>query len=212
MRAAAIVLAAGLVLATCGGGGGGDDDDGGTTGPPTTGSVRGTVNDQDGSGVASAGVALAASGQTTRNTSTNSAGVYQFSAVAPGTWTVTVTPPNGFELGSSSGSTTVTVVAGQQASVNAITLARVTTGPPPQSADVSMVSGNAFSPLRVEVAVGGTVRFTNGDNTVHNATSTNFQTGNLNPGATASVRVDQAGTHTYNCTLHAGMTGTIVAR
>ena len=210
MRATA-VLAAGLVLATCGGGNGGDGGDGGT-GLPTTGTVRGTVIDQNAEPVASASVALSATGQSTRNTSTNSAGVYQFGAVTPGTWTVTVTPPSGFELGSNTGSATVTVVAGQQASVNAITVARIVTGPPPQSADVSMVSGNSFSPGRVDVAVGGTVRFTNSDNTVHNATATNFQTGNLNPGATASVRVDQAGTHTYNCTLHAGMTGTIVAR
>ena len=67
-----------LVTVACGGG------DGGPTNPNNntqTGTVQGTVQDQTGAAVSGASVALRATGQTTRNTTTNAAGSYTFSSV-----------------------------------------------------------------------------------------------------------------------------------
>ena len=202
-------LATVVFLVACGGGG-----DGGPSGPgPTTnGSVRGVVNDQTGTGVPSASVALQATGQTTRNTTTDGSGNYSFGAVAAGTYTIAVTPPAGFQLGTSTGTTTVTVVAGQQASATTLTLTRnAVGGPAPQFAEVSMAN-TSFQPATVEVAVGGTVRFTNNDSVIHNATANGVNTGNLNPGQSSNQPMPTARTINYNCTLHAGMSGTIIVR
>jgi plastocyanin len=133
--------------------------------------------------------------------------------VEAGTYTVAVTPPSGYSLGSGSGTTTVAVVAGQQAGVAVIQLTKQAPGgPAPLLAEVSMAN-TAFNPQSVEVRVGGSVRWTNNDNTAHNATGAGFtSTGNMNPGAAIERQMDTAGTFQYSCTLHAGMNGTIVVR
>ena len=201
---------AGLFVAVaCGGG------DGGPTNPnnnPQTGTVQGSVQDQTGAGVAGASVALRATGQTTRNTNTNSAGSYTFTNVAVGAWTVAVTPPSGYSLGANAGTSPVTVVAGQQVGVPAIVVTKQASGgPAPAFAEVSMVN-NSFNPQQVEVAVGGTVRFTNNDAVQHNATGAAIATGNLNGGQSSEQRMNAAGTFQYSCTLHSGMNGTVVVR
>jgi plastocyanin len=201
---------AALLLAACGGGGGGPTQPDNNNNQ--VGTVQGTVVDQSGAAVPSASVALQRTGQSTRNTTTNASGSYSFASVATGAWTVAVTPPSGFSLGSGTGSSAVTVVAGQQASVAPIVLNKLTQGgPPPAAVDVSMVN-TSFNPQQVEVAAGGTVRFTNNDGVDHNASSNQFLTGNLTPGQSREVRLNNAGTVTYSCTLHAGMTGSIVVR
>lgn len=199
-----------LLVMSCGGG----DSGGGPTTPgtTTTGTVRGNVSDQNGAAVANAGVALTGTGSA-RNTTTGGDGAYTFTAVAPGAYTVTVTPPTGYTLGTSTGITTVSVVAGAQASASAIVLNRTSTGggPPPQTVNVSMVN-TSFSPAQIAVNTGDSVRFTNNDNTAHNATGNGISTGNLSPGQNASVVMSSAGTFNYSCTLHAFMTGQIVVR
>ena len=201
---------AGLVMAVaCGGG------DGGPTNPnnnPQTGTVQGTVQDQTGAAVQGASVALSATGQATRNTNTNASGTYTFSNVAVGAWTVAVTPPSGYSLGTNGGTSAVTVVAGQQVGVPAIVVTKQATGgPAPQFAEVSMAN-TAFSPQQVEVRVGGSVRWVNNDAVQHNATGAQFQTPNLNPGQSSEQTMNAAGTFQYSCTLHSGMNGTIVVR
>lgn len=209
MRLRSHALLAVLLLAACGGG------DGGPTQPNNntqTGTVQGSVQDQTGAAVPNASVALRATGQTTRNTTTSAAGSYTFTNVAAGAWTVAVTPPSGYSLGSNAGTSAVTVVAGQQVGVPAIVVTKQTTGgPAPQFAEVSMAN-TAFNPQQVEVAVGGTVRFVNNDAVQHNATAAAFSTGNLNGGQSSEQRMNSAGTFQYSCTLHAGMSGTIVVR
>jgi plastocyanin len=193
--------------------GGGDSGPSGPNNNPTTGSVQGSVQDQTGAAVPGASVALQATGQTTRNTTTGSSGAYTFANVAAGAWTVAVTPPSGYSLGTNGGISAVTVVAGQQVGVPAIVVTKQATGgPAPASVEVSMAN-RAFSPQQVEVRIGGTVRFRNNDGEVHNATGSNFQTGNLNPNqASTALTMNNAGTFPYSCTLHAGMNGTITVR
>jgi plastocyanin len=206
LRAMAAAVAI-LASSACGGG-----SDGGPTQVGVTGSVRGNVNDNTGAAVPNASVALRATGQTTRNTVTGSDGSYSFGSVTAGAYTIAVTPPSGYQLGAGSGVVAVTVVAGQQAVAGVVVLTRSPpTGPAPQSADVSMVD-NSFNPASVEVAVGGEVRFTNNGAAVHNASGGGVNIPNLNPGGTATQRMNTAGSFPYQCTLHSGMSGTIVVR
>jgi len=205
MRLRAAAVFALLITNACSGG------DSGPSGPgtPTTGSVRGTVSDQSGAPVPAAAVSLSATGQTTRNTITGGDGSYTFSSVTPGAYTVTITAPQGF---TGSGTANVTVVAGQQANATTVTLNRNPQGPAPPSVAVSMTD-NAFTPQSAEVAINGTVTWTNNGGTAHNATGTGgINTGNMNPGASRDQVMATAGTFNYNCTLHSGMSGTIIVR
>jgi plastocyanin len=78
-------------------------------------------------------------------------------------------------------------------------------------------STNSYSPDPDTVFVGQTVAWHNSDATAHTATSTTtnaFGTGALAPGQT-SVKVAMNGTPRtihYICTIHSGMTGTLVLR
>ena len=56
--------------------------------------------------------------------------------------------------------------------------------------------------------------FTNHDQTPHTATSNapGFDTGTVNPGASATVNLKKPGTYTYICQFHAYMHGTIVVK
>ena len=68
----------------------------------------------------------------------------------------------------------------------------------------------AFGPAEITIAAGGTVTWTNTDNQAHTATSSgNFDTGAIDPDATASVTFDEPGTYTYICSFHPFMTGTV---
>ena len=197
-------FSAAVALLACSGGGV-------TTPGSTTGSVRGTVTDDTGANVVTAFVALSAAGQATRNVNTVGNGSYTFNNVTAGNYTVTVTPPNGFSIGAGGATANVTVVAGQQANVAAIVLNRNAPGVPPNFVNVSMAN-TSFLPQSVELAVGGTIRFTNNDNVDHNATGTGLATGNISPGSFAERTLNTAGTINYSCTLHAGMSGTITVR
>lgn len=72
----------------------------------------------------------------------------------------------------------------------------------------------AYSPNPVTVTVGTTVTWTNNDVTDHDATADNksFATGVIAPGRSAAVTLQTPGQLTYYCTLHPGMSGTIVVQ
>ena len=73
-----------------------------------------------------------------------------------------------------------------------------------------MIAGNQFSPKTMTIAVGDTVRATNADSVRHNWTDPGvFASGDLRPGQSFSYRFDAAGTFQFECTIHAGMTGSI---
>jgi plastocyanin len=86
------------------------------------------------------------------------------------------------------------------------------------AAQVSM-KNIAFNPKSITVAKGTTVTWTNDDSVNHDVTKTggpgpNFSSGsgNLGSGSTYKVTFNSPGTITYRCTIHPGMTGTVVVK
>src|SRR5215467_9442032 len=77
---------------------------------------------------------------------------------------------------------------------------------------VSIVSGasvmttTAYSPSPVTVAVGGSVTWKNNDNTAHTSTGGSWNSGTIAPGGSYTATFSSAGTFTYHCTIHPGMT------
>jgi plastocyanin len=81
----------------------------------------------------------------------------------------------------------------------------------PGSATVSMLD-NQFQPSLVTVAPGGAVTWTNADTLPHTVTAVDgsFDSDIMMPGDSYSHQFGTAGTVAYRCTLHPGMTGTVV--
>lgn len=74
---------------------------------------------------------------------------------------------------------------------------------------VRMVDGNQFRPQRVTISRGTRVRWINRDNVSHTTTGGTWDE-TLAPGERYARRFRRAGTFPYQCTIHFGMTGTIV--
>ena len=69
-----------------------------------------------------------------------------------------------------------------------------------------------FIPKEVEVEVGQTVRWTNDEPIVHNATAeegADFRSPNLQEGDTFEWKADKAGRVDYVCTIHPGQVGVL---
>jgi plastocyanin len=73
-------------------------------------------------------------------------------------------------------------------------------------ANAAAISGLAFQPSTIPVAVNGIVEWTNNDSVVHTVTSGTpgntdgkFDSGNLNPGSTVCVQFLAAGSYAYFC-------------
>jgi plastocyanin len=115
----------------------------------------------------------------------------------------------------------VTGVAGGQTymyahggSLTDSTLITVVTGAYPSSAPVFMLP-SSYSPVQTDIALGGTVQFvfpSLGHNVFFNATPAGAPADI--PGQVSNQTVSRTfntkGTFAYNCTIHPGMTGTIV--
>ena len=69
----------------------------------------------------------------------------------------------------------------------------------------------AFAPGDLSVAAGTTITITNNDTTAHTVTADDgsFDTGPIEPGASATLTLDTAGTFAYHCTFHPNMTATL---
>lgn len=76
------------------------------------------------------------------------------------------------------------------------------------------ISNFSFQPQTITVAAGVTVTWTNADSIAHTSTSdaTGWNSNNINPGQTFSLQFNTAGTFTYHCNIHPGMTGTVVVQ
>jgi plastocyanin len=76
------------------------------------------------------------------------------------------------------------------------------------------ISGFAYSPASVTVAVGDTVTWTNSDAQAHTATANDdaWDTGNLGNGASGTVTFATAGTFAYHCDIHPEMAGTVTVQ
>jgi plastocyanin len=71
----------------------------------------------------------------------------------------------------------------------------------------------AFNPATIDVPVGGSITWTNQDNSPHTATGLDrdlLQSGTLAFGETYTQTFDTAGSYDYFCEFHANMKGTIV--
>ena len=117
----------------------------------------------------------------------------------------------GLVTGVANGTTTITATVSGKAGTTAITVATVTVTP---AAAVDATVNSAFSPQQVDITVGGTVtwRFAS---VVHNVAFNGGTSGtptDIANTADASVArtFSVVGSFPYRCTLHAGMTGTVV--
>jgi len=81
-------------------------------------------------------------------------------------------------------------------------------------AGASTLGTRAFAPDQVEIAVGGTVTWTNTDSVAHTSTSDqgSWDSGAVAPGGQFSSTYPTAGTFPYHCAIHPGMVGTITVR
>ena len=72
------------------------------------------------------------------------------------------------------------------------------------------MTDSTFAPRTVDVKVGETVTFVDKDEIAHTATAEGtFDSGTLREGATFDFKATKAGTFSYVCSFHPGMTGTI---
>ena len=72
-----------------------------------------------------------------------------------------------------------------------------------------------FVPKQVDVKVGQTVRWTNGESIVHNVSAeegADFRSENLQEGETFEYKPTEAGTIEYVCTIHPGQNGTLTVK
>jgi plastocyanin len=84
---------------------------------------------------------------------------------------------------------------------------------PPAAAAVVRLSANRFEPATLRVRVGTTVVWQQEDTALHNVISAELPTlrsSDLRRGDTYRHTFTQAGTFTYYCSYHAGMTGTVI--
>jgi len=78
----------------------------------------------------------------------------------------------------------------------------------------STLGNRAFAPDQLEIAVGGTVTWTNTDTVAHTTTADqgSWDSGSVAPGGKFSSTYSTAGTFPYHCAIHPGMVGTITVR
>jgi plastocyanin len=71
------------------------------------------------------------------------------------------------------------------------------------------MTDSTFAPQSLDAKVGDTISFVNKDEIAHNATGEGIDSGTIAGGATFDFEAAKAGTISYVCTFHPGMTGTI---
>lgn len=101
----------------------------------------------------------------------------------------------------------------------AIIATRVIEGPSsssaaPAKANAVVIRNFAFAPANPSVAQGTTIKVMNDDGTAHTFSARNgsFNTGDLDGGRSATVKLDRAGSFDFYCKIHNYMTGTLVVR
>lgn len=72
----------------------------------------------------------------------------------------------------------------------------------------------SFAAAVTTVTKGTTVTWTNNDNMMHTVTANDnsFNSGNLTTGGTYSFTFNSTGTFNYHCSIHSGMTGSVVVK
>jgi plastocyanin len=76
------------------------------------------------------------------------------------------------------------------------------------------ITDYTFSPATIVVHPGDKVTWSNGDSVPHTATARNggFDTGTIDPGASASVTFRKPGQYAYRCAIHPDMVGEVDVR
>ena len=100
--------------------------------------------------------------------------------------------------GSAQGATTTSSQSGQSAGAAAVT-----------------ISDFKFTPGALTVRQGARITVANHDTTAHTATADNgnsFDTGNIDPGSSATFTLSKVGTYSYHCSIHPFMHGTLTVR
>ncbi|MRS04724.1 hypothetical protein EG832_16130, partial [bacterium] len=74
-----------------------------------------------------------------------------------------------------------------------------------------IIQGSAFSPTSITVAVNTTIKWTNKDGAAHTVTSDAglFDSGTIGNNGVFTHTFTTAGTYTYHCTLHSGMSASV---
>ena len=74
------------------------------------------------------------------------------------------------------------------------------------------ISGMAFSESTITISIGDIITWTNQDSAPHSVTADNgeFDSGALNNGESFTFIFNTVGTYTYHCSIHNGMTATII--
>lgn len=92
------------------------------------------------------------------------------------------------------------------------TIATATSQEDERGDNVIQIKNFEFVPVRLTVPVGTQVIWINGDGTNHiiGDADLSWRVGILSPGASGSFQFDNPGQHTYVCSIHANMRGTLV--
>jgi plastocyanin len=72
-----------------------------------------------------------------------------------------------------------------------------------------------FAPASLSVSAGTRITVANHDSTAHTATADNgnsFETGDIDPGSSATIALSKRGTYKYHCSIHPFMHGTLVVK
>jgi len=78
----------------------------------------------------------------------------------------------------------------------------------------SLLTSTAFAPSPVVIANGGTVTWTNNDNTTHTSVADggSWNSGSIAPGGHFSQTFHSTGVFIYHCSIHPGMVGTVTVQ
>ena len=115
----------------------------------------------------------------------------------------------GLVSGHTNGSTVITATIAGVSGTRNLSVQTIT---PVANATVEATAGSSFNPSQVDITVGGTVtwNFSAEHNvTFAGATGAPANIGNTSSGSAART-FTTAGSFTYNCTLHAGMSGAVI--
>ena len=198
IRLRQITTAAAVFIASCGGDGGSA-----TTEPDNT--VANVVVN---------GASTIAPGGTSQLTATavNAAGTTLAGMTA--TWSSSATSVAtvsgaGLVTALANGTTTITATIAGKLGVRQVTVQSITVSP---NASVT-VQNSAFAPTQVDIAAGGTVTWNFDDYVAHNVTFASSGAPSNIPASSATAverTFPTPGTYSYNCTIHYGMSGTVV--
>ncbi len=200
-----------LLAAACGGGGG---DGGGTTNPPPQQTLdRITPSAATLALTAGQSATITVTALNTQGGTITNPGTFTFQS---GSLTVAEVTAQGVVLGIGAGSTTITISLTFGAVTRTATVAVTVTGTLPAAATVAAgTTSNTFQPQVVAIARNGSVTWSFGA-LEHNVTFSGATGSPANiPNATnttATRTFATAGNFPYDCTLHAGMTGTVFVR